>query len=123
MGPLPVEYHFPQILEVIGQKLGTYIGCEGLDREDQYKHIKLLIELKSNVNSFDPLEILSGRGSWTVNPTLYDGFIDITNILIKDFGIEEVNHISVESQTTKPEINVKFMEGKGDFYLDTFDGT
>lgn len=120
LGPLPVKYHFPQILEIIGQKLGTYIGCEGLDREDQFKHIKFLIELKSDVNSFNLIEILSGRGPWTINPSLYNGVIDISDILIKESRIEESNQVKMEPQRF-PGIIVNFMENKGGFYMEFHD--
>ncbi|GLJ42533.1 hypothetical protein SUGI_0881820 [Cryptomeria japonica] len=83
LGTLPVEYLDFKILEYIGEHFGSFLGCEGLDREVLNKNIKILVESGINSPDLEPTMLVSNRGEWSIHPTFYDGAINETDIWLK----------------------------------------
>ncbi|GLJ09371.1 hypothetical protein SUGI_0107610 [Cryptomeria japonica] len=83
LGTLPVEYLDFKILEYIGEHFGSFLGCEGLEREVLNKNIKILVESDINSPDLEPTMLVSNRGEWSIHPTFYDGVINETDIWLK----------------------------------------
>lgn len=81
LGALTVEYINLKILECIGEHFGSFLGCEGIDKEVLNKNIKILVEFNSP--DLEPTMLVSNKGEWSIHPTFYNGDINETDIWLK----------------------------------------